>query len=88
VEPQKPTVLCDFEFHFTSGELLCVTVEEGRDTASVSAEQIALTVRPEPGTEIALLVDRAKLNAFQRTKRTLESQVTTEDAGRLQVIGA
>lgn len=60
----------DYEFHFTSGELLCVTVQEGRDSCNPCANGTGLfVVINEPNRRQQLTIDATKLNAWQFTQR-------------------
>jgi len=79
----EPQVFHDYEFHFSSGELLCVTLLEGRDALQVPGDgTMVLKVSHEEGCEVETVVHLSKLNGTQITKRTVKDEA--EDQARQQ----
>lgn len=76
-----PKVLIDYEFHFASGELMYLTVEDGRDEMDGDDQSLRFTIRDEPDVEDRVQVFISKLNGVRATKRILqpEPQSTLED---------
>jgi hypothetical protein len=67
--------------------MLCVTMQDGRDTLVDTGEFIRVITRPEPGCEDVVTAYRDRLNGYRFTKRTIKPEPTTEDAGRVLVFG-
>lgn len=66
--------LVDFEFHFTSGEVLRVDTKEGeyewKNAVSYDGTlKMALIVRHPSGETLELTLEREKLNCWQKTSR-------------------
>lgn len=66
----------DYEFHFTHGEPLFVTVLEGRDEVIRDDQRFDVVIHGE--TEALVSVDVAKLNGFRRTQRLEQKEVIGE----------
>lgn len=72
------TTFYDLEFHFTSGERLCVTVVEGRDSLEETPDYFQVIVQ-QPNDdhkviESTLYVNKGKLDAMQSTKHVIPTE--------------
>jgi len=82
----QPTVYVDFEFLFKSGELLALTLLEGRDTAAEEDAAIHLKLEPEPGVTETVVISRAELAYMRRIRRVVQPESTTQD-GNIRIMG-
>jgi hypothetical protein len=83
----EPIVEWDYEFYFSSGNTLTLTIREGRDSVTEDEHQVQITRTLEGGGRGRLTIDRAKLDYYGATVRVLEPETTTQDAGTIRVLG-
>ena len=63
-----PLTVRDLEFFFANGDVLAVTLQDGRDVLDLSPTRISLSFLDPLST---VTIDRAKLNYWRSTTRTL-----------------
>ena len=84
-ETQK--VLIDYEFQFTSGEPIFVSIQEGRDTVHSDREVIEITAKPSKDVEEVATIMRHKLNGWRRTRRIVRDEATGEEMAQAPYAG-
>ena len=82
------TVYLDVECHFRSGRLLCLTVQDGRDSLTTDGTHLRIALQPVPEVQdIYGPIALADLDYLRTTRRVVPEETTTTDGGSLQVTG-
>jgi len=67
-----PLILIDYEFHFTSGDVRTVEVQDGRDTIMRGEDRFIVERHPDSQTIECTEVTKSKLDYTVVTKRTVD----------------
>lgn len=70
--------LRDYQFHFTHGEPLYLTVEEGRDSIEFSPNLITVTKRTAQDYTEYAYIHPARLNGYTVTEYRIEAEEQAE----------
>jgi hypothetical protein len=82
----EPVTVHDLELHFTHGDPVACTVTEGKGSITSlhpcthcgASATLEVTLENEDGSHTSLIVYRDKLNAMQKTTRTVQPPTLDE----------
>lgn len=82
-----PRIFIEFECVLNNGERVYISAVEGRDDYDMDAERIRFELHPDDFTTVEHLIARSQIAAHMLTRRIEQPEVTTEDSGRLRLVG-
>ena len=82
---RQPIVLYDVEFHFTSGQMTSITIQEGRDGINFAGDRIGAKVQMADGAWEELTIEWSKLDYIRAFKRIIP--VDSTDYRNYEAIG-